>query len=147
MNQFEQTAEETKGGCGFGDEEEDGSGGSGFPYERVKQSIDRAGKYISVSSATVKEQAKMHIPQFSKFTSPEDYCATGATTYMPLLMENMGNEKKFMDITKSLNGANENPLYAAEDFMFDSLNDIYHELAKKNRQKIQQRKAGAGREG
>ena len=125
------TAEETKGGCGFGDEEEDGSGGSDFPYERVKKSVDRASKYISVSSATVKEQAKMHIPQFPKFTSYDDYCQTGSATYMPLLMENMGNEKKFMDIIKSLNGANENPMYAAEDFMFGSINDLYHALAKK----------------
>lgn len=125
------TAEETKGGCGFGDENEDGTGGSGFPYERVKQSIDRASKYISVSTAVVKEQSVMHIPQFPKFTSPDDYCQTGAATYMPLLMENMGNEKKFMDIAKSLNGANENPQYAEEDFMFGSINDIYHALAKK----------------
>ncbi len=136
-----QVAEGAKGSCGFGQEDDDGFTGPEFPYEKAKNAIKKATKYISVSSAVVKEKNKMSIPQFPKWEGYEDYCQNGPTLTNKLLAENMGNEQKFADEAKSHNGASENPDYATEDFMFQSMTDICFQICNKLDKKYRKQKS------
>ncbi|RYY87381.1 MAG: hypothetical protein EOO15_12040 [Chitinophagaceae bacterium] len=126
-----QTASELKQSCGFGLDEEDGANAGDFDYERAKDAINSASRYITVSNATVTTQHKVLIPQFPPFLSPADYCASGPALQYKLLNEAMEREQKMISTLRNSRPGDENPEYATEDFMFTSVNDIYEALAKK----------------